>query len=131
MNNLVNQQEQRCFQLFKQLNNTYKWFTDIRHTKAGTRHDVECKTLGKPVTVELKERFKMYDTLFIRVDKYNYLLSKPNPLYIVFYKEKAYIFDLRKVKPLRKTTLKVWNPALNRYREEQNYELSIKEALQR
>nr|DAH91187.1 MAG TPA: hypothetical protein [Bacteriophage sp.] len=71
----------------------------------------------------------MYDTLFIRVDKYNYLISKPNPLYVVFYKDKAYIFNLKKIKPLRTTLLNVWNPALSSYREELNYELSVNDAI--
>lgn len=125
----VNNQELRCFTLFQRLNAKYQYFKDVCHTKAGCRHDIDCTLQGKPVTVELKERFKMYDTLFIRVDKYNYLISKPNPLYIVFYKDKAYIFNLKKIKPLRKTSLKVWNPALNRCREELNYELSVNDAI--
>ena len=125
----VNNQELRCFELFQQLNAKHQYFKDVCHTNAGCRHDVNCTFQGKPVTVELKERYKMYDTLFIRVDKYNYLISKPNPLYIVFYKDKAYIFNLKKVKPLRKTSLKVWNPALNSHREELNYELSVNDAI--
>ena len=112
----VNNQELRCFELFQRLNAKYQYFKDVYHTNAGCRHDVNCTFQGKPVTVELKERFKMYDTLFIRVDK-------------VFYKDKTYIFNLKKVKPLRKTSLKVWNPALNSHREELNYELSVNDAI--
>lgn len=127
--NKVKIAENECNQLLKQLNKKYQIFDSLKRLNLTNRVDFIGMRGSKQYYIELKQRYKLYNTLFIREEKYNYLMSKANPLYINFINGKAYIFNLLKVKPINKKTLLVWNPCKG-YREECNYELNLSDAIE-
>lgn len=125
----IEQAENECNQLLYKLNKQYQIFDSLKRLNLTNRVDFIGMRGSKQYYIELKQRYKLYNTLFIREGKYDYLMSKANPLYINFINGKAYIFNLLKVKPINKKTLMVWNPVKG-YREEVNYELSLSEAIE-
>ena len=127
--NLIEQSELECSKLLIQLNQKYQIFDKLKRLNLTNRVDFIGKRNSKQYYIELKQRYKLYNTLFIREGKYNYLMSKANPLYINFINGKAYIFNLLKVKPINKKSLLVWNPVKG-YREEVNYELRLSDAIE-
>lgn len=90
---------------------------------------------GKKVNCELKGRTSLdWDTIFIEVGKYDYLMQKWEqekiiPWYINMCDQTVFLFDLRYVKPSRNTLVRIWDKGAQSFKYEYRYELLTSKAL--
>lgn len=122
--------------LFLKWANEVKCFTQMDRQDLYSRVDWICKTAkGITVNCELKVRNTLnYPTIFIEIGKYNYLLQKWNeekiiPFYINLCGDTVLVFDLRRVKPLRQTTVRIWSHPDQTYKTVERYELQTNKAI--
>ena len=122
-------------QLFLKWAKEVKCFTELTRQDLYSRVDWIGKTIkGNPVNCELKVRNTLdYPTIFIEIDKYNYLLQKWNnekiiPFYINLCRDTVLVFDLRLVKPIRRTTVRIWSHPDQTYKYVERYELPTNKA---
>lgn len=101
-------QEARDYMKFAHLANRYsKKFNLLTATTQGCIVDaISLNITGGTYAIELKERFKMYDDAYIEVNKFKNMLdlwfeNKIVPLYVNFYGEDTYIWDLRTIEDKR------------------------------
>ena len=122
-------------QLFLKWAKEVKCFTELTRQDLYSRVDWIGKTIkGNPVNCELKVRNTLdYPTIFIEIGKYNYLLQKWNnekiiPFYINLCGDTVLVFDLRLVKPIRRTTVRIWSHPDQTYKYVERYELPTNKA---
>lgn len=123
-------------QLFLKWANKVGCFTELTRQDLYSRVDWIGKTIkGNPVNCELKVRNTLdYPTIFIEIGKYNYLLQKWNnekiiPFYINLCGDTVLVFDLRRVKPIRQTTVRIWSHPDQTYKMVDRYELPTNKAI--
>ena len=117
-------------QLFLKWAKEVKCFTELTRQDLYSRVDWIGKTIkGHLINCELKVRNTLdYPTIFIEIGKYNYLLQKWNnekiiPFYINLCGDTVLVFDLRKVKPIKRTTVRIWSKPDKCYKWVERYEL--------
>lgn len=82
-----------------------KWFSVVKKTGYGARYDALCANkTGGTMAVEIKTRGKQYEDAYIEMPKYSYLRelwfnNGVLPLYVVFYKDCTYMWNLAVTKP--------------------------------
>lgn len=130
---------QKCEEIGNQL--FTKWaekvgcFISMERQDLFSRCDWICQSKkGSKVNCELKVRDTLqYPTIFIEPNKYKYLIDKWNieniiPWYINMCEDTVLVFDLRVVKPIRSTTVKIWSKPDQQYKIVERYELPTDKA---
>lgn len=132
--NYYQESEEIGNKLFTQWAEKVNIFAEMKRQPLLSRIDWICKSKkGTVVNCELKVRASLkYDTIFIEIGKYDYLMGKWKegivPWYINFCGNETLVFDLRKVKPIRQTRVQIWNHADKCYQWVDRYELPTKQA---
>ena len=117
-------------ELFTSWANKVGCFTEMERQDLYSRVDWICKTSkGLVVNCELKVRDSLnWPTIFVEIGKYQYLIDKWKeeniiPWYINMSGDTVLVFDLRKVKPIKRTTVRIWSKPDQCYKWVERYEL--------
>lgn len=121
--------------LFKKWSEAVGCFKEMKRQPLLSRVDWKCiGHKGTKVNCELKVRASLkYPTIFIEIGKYDFLMREYReqnyvPWFINMCGDEVLVFDLRIVKPIRKTRLQIWNHADKCYEWVDRYELPTNQA---